>query len=485
MYLGIDLGTSGVKAALIGDDGGVVADASAPLTVQRPHSGWSEQNPADWWDAVDKAVGALSAADRAAVRAIGLSGQMHGAVLLDESHAVLRPAILWNDGRSAPQCRELEAAVPTSREITGNLAMPGFTAPKLQWVREHEPEVFAATRTVLLPKDYLRLRMTGDLASDMSDSAGTLWLDVAQRAWSDEMLEACGLSAAHMPALFEGSEVTGTLSADVAARWGMERVPVVAGAGDNAAGAIGVGVTAPGNALLSLGTSGVTFVATDGFRPNVEGAVHTFCHALPGVWHQMAVHLSAASCIDWAMRQLGIGSPSDFFALAQQVEPGSGPEIFMPYLSGERTPHNDPSLRAGWLYCDDTTTPARLAAAVLEGVAFTFADGIDALRAAGSPVSEAIAIGGGSRSRHWGEIIAGATGTQLSFCSGGDIGPALGAARLARMGATGEDAAVVCTAPPIEDTARVEAAMAERLEPKLHQFRRATRALAETTKGMP
>ena len=265
MYLGIDLGTSGVKGVLVDGEQTVIDQASAPLEVTRPQPLWSEQDPESWWRATGAALSELRArrpSEMGAVRGIGLSGQMHGATLLDAAGNVLRPAILWNDGRSAAECAELERRVPDSRQITGNLAMPGFTAPKLLWVAGHEPEVFSRTAKVLLPKDYLRLRMTGDYASDMSDSAGTLWLDVAHRRWSGDMLAATGLPDSAMPALFEGSQATGTLRADVAAEWGVPASAVVAGgAGDNAAGAAGVGVVAPGAAFLSLGTSGVLFVS--------------------------------------------------------------------------------------------------------------------------------------------------------------------------------------------------------------------------------
>jgi xylulokinase len=343
MYMGIDIGTSAVKAAVVDETGRVVDQASSPLTVSRPHAQWSEQNPADWWAATNSAVSDLRLPLRSAVRAIGLSGQMHGATLLDKNLRALRPAILWNDGRSAQQCADLEAAVPEMTRITGNRAMPGFTAPKLLWVRLHEPKIFDATAKVLLPKDYVRLRMTGELASDMSDSAGTLWLDVAKRRWSDTMLSGTGLDVSHMPALFEGNEITGELRAELAEAWGMPRVPVVAGGGDNAAGAVGVGVVRPGDAFLSLGTSGVLFLANDGYRPNPAGGVHTFCHAVPKHWHQMSVILSAASCVDWAARLCGLVDAGALFALAEARDKPSGSEIFLPYLSGERTPHNDPN----------------------------------------------------------------------------------------------------------------------------------------------
>ena len=354
VYLGIDLGTSGVKAAVVDDRGAVLAQASAPLCVSRPQTSWSEQDPEDWWSAAEAAVLALPVELRAGVRGIGLAGQMHGATLRGEDDRPLRAAILWNDGRSFAQCAELEAAEPASHAITGNLAMPGFTAPKLAWIRQNEPQVFDRVRSVLLPKDYLRFRMTGDKASDLSDSAGTLWLDCARRDWSDLMLAATGLDRSHMPRLHEGSEITGRLRPEVARRWGIGQVPVAAGAGDNAAAAAGVGVIADGDALLSLGTSGVIFVATGSFRPNPDRAVHAFCHCLPGMWHQMSVHLSAASCIDWAASVLGISDAASFFALAETAGAG-GEELWLPYLSGERTPHNDPQVRGAFLHLGNET----------------------------------------------------------------------------------------------------------------------------------
>ena len=477
MDLGIDLGTSGVKAVLIDDRGAVVAQAQAPLAVSRPHPLWSEQDPADWWAATDAAVLALPASLRKSVRAIGLAGQMHGATLLDAADRPLRPAILWNDGRSMAECAAIEAAEPRARAITGNLAMPGFTAPKLAWVRAHEPEIFARVRSVLLPKDHLRLIMTGDKASDMSDSAGTLWLDVGARDWSDAMLTATGLDRSAMPRLHEGTEVTGVLRAEVAAAWGMDRVPVVAGGGDNAAGAAGVGVVNPGDALLSLGTSGVIFAATAGFSPNPARAVHAFCHCLPGLWHQMSVHLSAASCLDWAAGALGLGDAAGVIAAAQSAGIGGGDEVFMPYLSGERTPHNDPHLRAGFLFADHAGDAARLAAAVLEGVAFAHADGVAALREAGTTIDELCVIGGGARSAHWGRILAAVLDARLVYPDGGEVGPALGAARLAAIGATGAAPAAICTRPPTRAVIEPEPDLAARLAPKLTRFRSAVAAL--------
>jgi len=479
MFLGIDIGTSGVKAVVLSDAGAVLGQATAPLSVSRPHELWSEQNPEDWWAATEAAVLALPPDLRAKTQGVGLAGQMHGATLLGDDDKPLRPGILWNDGRCFAECRELEQRVPQSRDITGNIAMPGFTAPKLLWVRNHEPEIFSKTRTVLLPKDYVRLRMTGDKASDMSDSAGTLWLDVAGRAWSKKMLDACGLTESHMPGLYEGSAVTGLLRADVAARWGMARVPVAAGAGDNAAGAAGIGVIKDGDALLSLGTSGVIFVATKEFRPNPSRAVHAFCHCLPNMWHQMSVHLSAASCIDWAAQLTGLGRPAALLALAEQQEIGAGPELFLPYLSGERTPHNDPHVRGAFIGMGYETNPGRIAAAVLEGVAFAHADGLDALREAGTKVESLSVIGGGARSAHWGKILAAVLGVQLVYLEGGEVGPALGAAKLAQMAVTGADAASVCTRPPVSHVIEPDLGIAERLAPKLARFRAAYPAIRQ------
>lgn len=477
MYLGIDIGTSGVKAVLVDEHGEVRDQAGAPLTVSRPRPLWSEQEPDAWWIAVEAAVLALPGASRARVRAIGLAGQMHGAVLLGDDDRPLRPAILWNDGRSFAECEALERREPASRMITGNIAMPGFTAPKLLWVRAHEPATFDAVRTVLLPKDHVRLRMTGEKASDRSDSAGTLWLDGRTRDWSDPMLAACGLTRSHMPSLFDGCDITGRLRSETAARWGMPQASVVAGGGDNAAGAAGVGVVRDGDALLSLGTSGVLFVATADFRPHPARAVHAFCHCLPALWHQMTVHLSAAACLDWGVRATGAEDPSTFLALAQASGVTADGPIFLPYLSGERTPHNDPHIRAALLGLDHESDRGRIAAAVLEGVAFALADGMAALREAGTAIEEVAVIGGGARSRYWGTILAAALNVRLAYLDGGEIGPALGAAKLALMAMTGAGAAEACRRPPVAHVVDPDPMLAERLAPRLARFRAAYPAL--------
>lgn len=478
MYLGIDIGTSGVKAVVIDEAGGVAQTAHAPLSVSRLHALWSEQNPADWWAAANSAVNGLDLRHRRRIRAIGLSGQMHGATLLGADDRALRPAILWNDGRSAAECVALEAEVADLSRITGNRAMPGFTAPKLRWVRDHEPDIFAQVRHILLPKDYVRLRMTGDHASDMSDSAGTLWMDVGARDWSAAMLDATGLDRSHMPMLFEGNAFTGSLRAELAEAWGMDRVPVAAGGGDNAAGAVGVGVVHPGDAFLSLGTSGVLFLANGGYTPNPEGGVHSFCHALPGRWHQMSVILSAASCVDWAARLTGAGDAGSLFAAAEARGDAPARETFLPYLSGERTPHNDPDAKGVLFGLTHESDAASIGRAVLEGVAFAFRDGLDALTDSGAHIETITVIGGGARSHYWGRILASALERPLVYRDGGEVGPAHGAARLAQLADTGAAVEDVCTAPPIVHVAEPDERLTQHYVARQSRFRALYTSLA-------
>jgi xylulokinase len=471
MYLGIDIGTSSVKAILMDESGTVIEQASSALSVSRPHPLWSEQDATDWWAATNSAVSDLDLQMRHAVKAIGLSGQMHGATLLGADNRALRPAILWNDGRSADQCAELEQNIADLGQITGNRAMPGFTAPKLQWVRENEPEIFAKVKTVLLPKDYVRLRMTGELASDMSDSAGTLWMDVGKRNWSDTMLEATGLDRSHMPKLYEGNEFTGQLRAELAEAWGMGRVPVVAGGGDNAAGAVGVGVVRPGDAFLSLGTSGVLFLANGGYTPNPAGGVHSFCHALPGRWHQMSVILSAASCVDWAVKLTGMKDAAEMFAAIETRGASAATEMFLPYLSGERTPHNDPNAKGVLFGLTHESDAVAIGQAVLEGVAFAFRDGMDALTDSGAHIDSITVIGGGAKSQYWGTILSSVLGRPLIYRDGGEVGPAYGAARLAQLADTGSSIEAVCTAPAILHVAEPDDALSDLYSERLPKFR--------------
>jgi xylulokinase len=451
--LGIDLGTSELKLALLAEDGRLVATAGAPLQLSRPRPHWSEQHPRDWWNALEAAAAQLRAAQPqayAAVQAIGLSGQMHGAVLLDAANEVLRPAILWNDTRSAAECEELVRRLPALPQIAGNLAMPGFTAPKLLWVARHEPEIFARCAKVLLPKDWLRLRLTGAFFSDMSDAAGTLWMDVGARAWSQELLEAGGMTAAQMPALAEGSAVAGMLDAAAAAALGLrEGTPVAGGGGDNAASAVGIGAVEAGQGFLSLGTSGVLFVVTDRYRPNPASAVHAFCHALPGRWHQMSVMLSCANCLTWVTRLTGAANEGALLEKVATLDDAAldRAPLFLPYLSGERTPHNDPHAQGAFFGLTHETDAARLGHAVIEGVAFGLADGLHALQAAGTNVERLSLVGGGSRSAHWAQLLADVLAVELVTTEGAEAGGAMGAARLAWL-ALGRDEREVC-APPV------------------------------------
>lgn len=453
-FLGIDIGTSGVKALLIDDNGKPVGEASAPaIEPVRPHPGWSEQNPNDWWAATLAAVDKLKtthAPDLAKVRGIGLSGHMHGAVLLGKGDEVLRPCILWNDGRSAAECLEMEAALPSLRDIAGNIAMPGFTAPKVAWVRKHEPDIYARIAKVLLPKAYVRLLLCGEHVEDMSDAAGTLWLDVAKRDWSDDLLAVTGLNRSHMPRLVEGSAPAASLKREFAARWGMSGDVVIAGgAGDNAASACGIGAIRPGEGFVSLGTSGVLFVSNDRFRPNTKGAVHAFCHAIPDTWHQMGVILSATDSLNWLSRITG-QKQADLSRAAEAQFKGPGEEIFLPYLSGERTPHNNAKARGAFTGLSQSTEPAQLAQAVMEGVTFAMRDCQRVLSDAGTKIDRLLAVGGGSKSALWLKLLATNLDMEIALPEDGDFGGALGAARLGLCAATSANPADIMTMPPIK-----------------------------------
>jgi xylulokinase len=394
-----------------------------------------------------RAVRGLPQELRSSVRSVGLSGQMHGATLLDDKDRPLRPAILWNDGRSAQECIELERREPRARAITGNIVMPGFTAPKLLWVAKHEPAVFRSTAHVLLPKDYVRLRLTGERFSDMSDASGTAWLDVGRRDWSDAMLDATGLSRKHMPSLVEGSAPTGRVSAAAAEELQIPRIVVAGGGGDNAATAAGLGVVSPGQGFLSLGTSGVLFVVTDRFRPNPERAAHAFCHCLPHLWHQMSVMLNAASVLDWSAALTGQSDLPRLVENARARGIDRHSPFFLPYLTGERTPHNDAAARGVFFGIRADTNAADLVVAVLEGVALAFADGLDVLLEKGGSIDTITVTGGGARLPFWGELLAAALKRPLTYRVGGEVGAALGASRLARLAASNEPVEAVCTAP--------------------------------------
>ena len=476
MFIGLDLGTSALKGLLIGDDQRPIAEASAPLRVERPAPGWSEQDPADWIAAAEAVLDGLAAAcPLGGVRGIGLSGQMHGAVMLDAGGAVIRPAILWNDTRAAAEAGALDAD-PRFRAVSGNIVFPGFTAPKLIWAARHEPAAFARTDCVLLPKDYLRLWLTGERVSEMSDAAGTAWFDTGARDWSDTLLGASGMSRRQMPALVEGSAVSGGLRGTLAARWGMAAgIPVAGGAGDNAAAAIGSGVVRGGEAFVSLGTSGVLFAATERYAPAPATAVHSFCHALPGRWHQMGVILAATDALNWHAQLLGADAAGLTGGLGELRPPGG--TIFLPYLGGERTPLNDARIRGAFLGLSHGTDRAAATRAVLEGVAFALADCRDALAATGTRIGTLIAQGGGARSDYWLALIATVLGVPVGRPAEGDFGAAFGAARLGLMAATGAGAEIA-TPPAIARIFAPDAALVDAFAAAHARYRAAAAAIA-------
>jgi xylulokinase len=390
-FLGIDSSTTGVKALIIDDKGSVVGSATSDLSLSTPYPLWSEQNPIDWWQGAVKSITQvlqeldLSGDD---IAAIGLTGQMHGLTLLDEAGEVLRPAILWNDQRTGAQCDEIRAKLGKSHliELTGNDALTGFTAPKILWVREHEPEVYARARHILLPKDYVRYKLTGDYAVDKADGAGMLLMNVKKRNWSKEVLEALEIPQEWLPTAYEGPEVTGTVSAEGAGMTSLRGgIPVVGGGGDQAAQAVGVGAVEPGIIALTLGTSGVVFASAAEPFIEPEGRLHAFCHAVPGRWHMMGVMLSAAGSLRWYRDTMAAGRDYDtLLAPANNIPPGSEGLLFLPYLTGERTPHPDPLARGAFVGLTIRHTQPHLTRAVLEGVAFGLRDSFELMKSAGS-----------------------------------------------------------------------------------------------------
>ncbi len=446
MYIGLDLGTSGLKGILIDENQRLVAEAQAPLDVSRPHEGWSEQSPAQWITAAEAVFDQLARHGLSQVKGIGLSGQMHGAVVLDAADQVLRPCILWNDTRAFTEAEAMDAD-PRFRALSGNIVFPGFTAPKLVWMAKHEPELRARVAKVLLPKDYLRLWLTGEHVAEMSDAAGTAWLDTAKRDWSDELLAATGLTRANMPRLVEGSDISGQLRDLLCARWGLPKGVIVAGGGgDNAASGVGVGVVKGGEAFVSLGTSGVLFAANDGYQPDPASAVHSFCHALPKTWHQMGVILAATDALNWYARLVGADASQLTGELGALQTPAR--TVFLPYLGGERTPLNSASIRGSFTGLEHATDRAAGTRAVLEGVTFALRDCRDALAATGTRIDRLLAVGGGSKSDYWLSAIATALDVPVDLPVAGDFGGAFGAARLGIMAATGAGAEIA-TRPQI------------------------------------
>ena len=434
--VGLDVGTTGVKAIAISPTGEVLARVEEGYPLATPRPGWAEQDPEDWWRASERALGRL----RVEPLGLGLSGQMHGLVALDAAGRVLRPAILWNDQRTGAECAEIEARVGLDRlvQLTGNRALAGFTAPKLLWLRRHEPEVYARIAHVLLPKDYVRLRLTGERATDVADASGTLLFDVAGRRWSDDLLEARELPRAWLPAALESPAVSAATSGGV---------PVAAGAGDQAAGALGAGVDAPGRLSVVLGTSGVVFAALPAFRADPQGRVHAFCHAVPGTWHAMGVMLSAAGSLRWLRDALGAPSEEVLVAEAERWPPGAEGLLFAPYLAGERTPHADPDARGAFVGLSLRHDRGGLARAVLEGVAFGLRDSLDLLVDLGVVPVAARVSGGGARSALWLRVVASVLGLPLERTAV-DEGAAFGAALLggvaAGVFATATEAVAAC-----------------------------------------
>jgi xylulokinase len=442
LFLGLDIGTSSVKAIIVdaGDD--EMASAEAPLTIARPQPLWSEQHPDAWWAATTQVLDKL-AAERpelmAGIAALGLSGQMLGVALVDAAHRPIRAAPLWNDGRAGAECAALEAALPDFAGRTGCRPMPGFPAAKLLWLSRHEPEVLARARHILLPKDYVRLCLSGEAISDRADASATQLMETEAGCWSAELAAAAGVAVAALPALVESGEQGGALRPELARRWGLKpHLPIAGGAGDNMAGAVGAGVIRRGEAFISLGTSGVFFVANDRFVPARAQGMHTHRHAIPGLFAQHGCVLSAASALTWIAGLLGIASIEAFLQEIEAAElaPGDIP-VFSPYLSGERTPHDDPLASATLSNLRFAASPAHLGRAVLEGVAFAIADCHEALTAAGAPIDTIALIGGGARSRFWARIIASAIDRPLLLPAHAALGPALGAARLARRAVGG------------------------------------------------
>ncbi|WP_299004716.1 xylulokinase [uncultured Shewanella sp.] len=434
MYLGIDLGTSAIKVMLLADDDRVIAIKEQAISISHPHALWSEQSPDEWWTVLVSLLDGLSSTySFIDIKSIGLTGQMHGAIVLDKKDRVLRPAILWNDGRSLLQCYDIERLLPQSRQLCGNQMMPGFTAPKLLWLQEHEPNIANLIHKVLLPKDFIRLKLSGEYASDMSDASGTGWLNVKLRSWCELLLQVTEMTVEQMPKLYEGNDITGYLRASLAKRWKMSCVPIVAGAGDNAAGALGMGVCQSGQAMLSLGTSGVYFMVSDGAKQNVQSGVHSFCHALPNQWHLMSVILSAAACLKWFAQMIGEVS---VFQLLKEVEDcgdfAPSRVSFLPYLSGERTPHNNPNAKGVFFGLSHSTTRVEMTKAILEGVSYALAEGVDAACEVEKAPNSIALIGGGAKSVYWCQLLANVLGHEVEYRQGGNIGPALGAARLAK-----------------------------------------------------
>jgi xylulokinase len=431
VLVGLDVGTGGARAVAVDESGRVVAEASSEYPLHTPRPGWTEQDPADWWEGAREVLGKV-ASEAGKVGGIGLTGQMHGSVFLDDSDRVIRPALLWNDQRTQEQCDGITRSVGEERliSIAGNPALTGFQAPKIVWLREEEPENYGRISRVLLPKDYVRLLLTGEYATDASDASGTLLLDVRARDWSAEILDALQIPREWMPEVYEGPENTGALREDVAGDLGLPSgIPVAAGGGDNAAAAVGTGIVGRGLVNSSVGTSGVLFAHANEFDPDPSGRLHAFCHAVPGAYHLMGVTLSAGGSLSWWRETLG-GDYDELVGAASDVPPGSEGLVFLPYLSGERTPHLDPGARGAFFGLTARHGAAHMTRAVMEGVIFSLRDSLEIMRELGVPIADVRATGGGARSALWRRLQADIYNTPVRRTVA-DEGPAYGAALLA------------------------------------------------------
>ena len=450
MFLGIDIGTSSVKLCLMSDDLMQVGAGQANLAVQTPHPYWSEQQPEVWWAAVCAACADLATRhDLTSVQAIGLSGQMHGAVLLDKEAKVVRPAMLWNDGRAHAECEAMLQELPTIGTIAGVPPMPGFTAPKLRWLATHEPEHHARISQLLLPKDYIGHRLHGGFVTDRSDAAGTHWLDQASRGWSEALCNVSRIDPAWLPRLSDGTGLGGTLTTEAAAALGLRPdIPVAVGGGDAATGAVGIGAITEGAAFISLGTSGQLFVATDSYRPNPEQMVHAYCHTVPEMWFQMAAMLNGARPMQW-FADICNAPVGDLLLEAASI-PAQDAPTFLPYLTGERSPHGDPHIRGSFYGLSDGMDRGHLMRGVVTAIACSFADAVDSLRIAGTDVIDPLAIGGGAQSELLLQTLADLLGVSLHRASDAATGPALGAARLAAVATGAATLTDLATQPPIQ-----------------------------------
>jgi xylulokinase len=481
MFIGIDTGTSAVKIVLVDRAQHVVEAAEELLAPKQPQPLWSEDDPDAWWSATVRALDRMAQQCQrhfAQVEAIGLSGQMHGTVLLDKCDKPVRPAMLWNDGRAVSEAAILAALDAGLQDEVGVLAMPGFTGPKIAWLTKHEPDVLRRTRHLLLPKDYLRLKLTGEHATDVTDAAGTWFFDQAKRTWSLRALDACSVDLAWLPPVLESIAVSGQLRPELARRWGMKKhVLVAGGAGDVAAGGIGIGAVEPGQAFISLGTSAQVFVASEHHAPDSQRMVHAFCHAAPQRWFRMAALLNGASPLMAVASWTGRSDVGDLLDAVETRYRGPSSLLALPYLHGERTPHNNPLARGAIIGLTASMLATDIVQAVLECVAFSLADCLAVLDLPTSSCSALGFIGGGARSAFWGKIIASVLGISLLQYEGANRGPAFGAARLARLCVTGETFGDIVTRPAVQSTIEPDERLCRLYEPRKEAFRSLYRAL--------